>query len=296
MADSLENLRQRMDGADDLQTVVRTMKALAAANIGQYERAVQALNGYYQTVELGLRACLRQAPPLAPNTAVTHPAVGLVVFGSDQGLIGQFNDQLAEWLQQQLPNLLPEATHPSVWVVGERLHDRLQAQALPIQHCFNVPNTVKAITRLVGELVSALETWREQHALQTVYLLHQQPQSTTGQYQPCLQRLLPLDHTWQQQLLQTPWPTPQLPQTLGLAPETFAALIREYLFVSLFRACAESQASENASRLMAMQRAEKNISEMLETLKQQYHQLRQESIDAELFDVIASLGIAPTHY
>jgi F-type H+-transporting ATPase subunit gamma len=65
------------------------------------------------------------------------------------------------------------------------------------------------------------------------------------------------------------------------------ALIREYVFVSLFRACAESLASENASRLAAMQRADKNIEDLLETLNGTFHRLRQRGIDEELFDVIA---------
>jgi F-type H+-transporting ATPase subunit gamma len=68
---------------------------------------------------------------------------------------------------------------------------------------------------------------------------------------------------------------------------TLRTLIREYLFVSLFRACAESLASENASRLSAMQRAEKNIDELLESLNRKFHQLRQSSIDEELFDVVS---------
>jgi len=59
------------------------------------------------------------------------------------------------------------------------------------------------------------------------------------------------------------------------------------LFVSLYQSAAESLASENASRLISMQRAEKNIEEMLANLQRSYHQLRQESIDAELFDVVA---------
>jgi F-type H+-transporting ATPase subunit gamma len=63
------------------------------------------------------------------------------------------------------------------------------------------------------------------------------------------------------------------------------ALIREYLFISLFRVCAEPLASENASRLAAMQRAERNIDELLETLHGAFHRLRQNSIDEELFDV-----------
>jgi F-type H+-transporting ATPase subunit gamma len=66
-----------------------------------------------------------------------------------------------------------------------------------------------------------------------------------------------------------------------------AWLIREYLFVSLFRACAESLASENASRLAAMQRADKNIDELLEDLNGTFHRLRQSGIDEELFDVVS---------
>ncbi len=69
--------------------------------------------------------------------------------------------------------------------------------------------------------------------------------------------------------------------------QTLRALIREYLFVTLFRACAESLASENASRLVAMQRADKNIQELQEDLKRTFHRLRQSDIDEELFDVIS---------
>ena len=68
---------------------------------------------------------------------------------------------------------------------------------------------------------------------------------------------------------------------------TLRALIREYLFISLFRACAESLASENASRLAAMQRADKNIDELLEDLNRNFHRLRQSGIDEELFDIIS---------
>lgn len=73
-----------------------------------------------------------------------------------------------------------------------------------------------------------------------------------------------------------------MPQILGYRTTTLRALIREYLFVSIFRACAESLVSENASRLVSMQRADKNIDELLE-LNQTVHRLRQDRIDEELF-------------
>jgi ATP synthase len=72
---------------------------------------------------------------------------------------------------------------------------------------------------------------------------------------------------------------------MGFGTATLRALIREYLFISLFRACAESLASENASRLAAMERADRNIDELLAKLRNTTRRLRQSSIDEELFDV-----------
>jgi len=71
--------------------------------------------------------------------------------------------------------------------------------------------------------------------------------------------------------------------------------VGEYLFVSLFRACAESLASENASRLEAMQRADKNISDLLDELNATYHRLRQSGIDEELFDVVSGFEALSRH-
>jgi F-type H+-transporting ATPase subunit gamma len=81
------------------------------------------------------------------------------------------------------------------------------------------------------------------------------------------------------------WPTGNLPEVIGSGTTTLGALVREYLFISLFRACAESLASENASRLAAMERADRNIDELLETLHGTFHRLRQRAVDDELFDV-----------
>ena len=74
---------------------------------------------------------------------------------------------------------------------------------------------------------------------------------------------------------------------VGDRERTLRALVREYLFVSLYKASAESLAAENASRLAAMQRAEKNIDDLVGDLNQTFRRLRQTSIDEELFDVIS---------
>ena len=151
---------------------------------------------------------------------------------------------------------------------------------------YTVPNSVKAITPLVGQILMESETRRSRGEVAELHLFYNRPTSGAV-YMPVSQRLLPLDEHWRRKLAERPWPTGNLPEVMGGGTATLRALIREYVFVSLFRACAESLASENASRLAAMQRADKNIDELLAELNGTFHRLRQSRIDEELFDVIA---------
>jgi F-type H+-transporting ATPase subunit gamma len=298
MSDTTASLTRKISSAGDLQSVVRTMKALAASSIGQYDKSVRALGDYYRTVELGLSACFRESTLAAPMTKqkeqIGADAIGAVVFGSDQGLVGQFNDVVADYAIKTLAALPGK---PEVWAVGERVHARLADGGLPLVGLFAVPNSVKAITPLVGRIQVESEAHRAKGEYARVYVFHNRPKSG-ALYEPVSQRLLPLDAQWLQGLAQVRWPTGNLPEVMRGGTATLRALIREYLFISLFRACAESLASENASRLAAMQRADKNIDELLEQLKGTFHRLRQEGIDEELFDVIAgfeALSKGETH-
>src|SRR5664280_795888 len=287
MSNTTASMRRKIGGAGDLQSVVRTMKAVAASSIGQYEKSVSALADYYRTVELGLGACFREngpAPLIAERKGRTGTgAIGAVVFGSDQGLVGQFNDVVADFAVKTLAALPAKA---DVWAVGERVHARLADAGLPLMGLFAVPNSVKAIIPLVGQILVESETRQTLGEVTELHLFYNRP--TSGPvYVPVSQRLLPLDENWRRKLAKLPWPTGSLPEVIGGATATLRALIREYLFISLFRACAESPSSENASRLAAMQRADKNIDELLEDLNGTFHRLRQSGIDEELFDVIS---------
>jgi F-type H+-transporting ATPase subunit gamma len=286
MSDSIASLGRQIGNAGDLQSVVRTMKALAASSIGQYERSVSALADYYQAVELGLGACIResgQATTAEHKVPAEAKAIGAVVFGSDQGLVGQFNEVVADYA---IKTLATRPGKPQIWAVGERVHARLTDAGLPPVGLFAVPNSVQAITPLVGRIQIESEAQRAKGGYDEVYVFHNRKQAG-ALYAPVSQRMLPLDVKWQQGLAKVGWPTGNLPEIMGDDITTLRALIREYLFISLFRACAESLASENASRLAAMERADKNITDLLEHLHGTFHRLRQSGIDEELFDVVA---------
>ena len=287
MSNTIASLRRKIDSAADLQSVVRTMKALAASSISQYEQSVHALGDYYRIVELGLGVCFRGIGAAALMTAETGGtdagAIGAVVFGFDQGLVGEFNEVVADHAVTTLGTLTDK---PQLWAVGERVCACLKDAGLPLVGIFTVPNSIKAITPLVGQILVESEAYRSQGEVTELHLFYNRSASGAV-YAPVSQRLLPLDENWRRKLAELPWPSGNLPEVMGGGSTTLRTLIREYLFVSLFRACAESLASENASRLAAMQRAEKNIDELVEDLNRTFHRLRQSGIDEELFDVIS---------
>jgi F-type H+-transporting ATPase subunit gamma len=290
VTDTVASLRQKIAGACDLQSVVRTMKAVAASSIGQYERSAQALTEYARTVELGLSVCFRatQAADLASPDMTAAPqsppaSVGVVVFGSDQGLVGQFNERVVAHACAAMAEL---PGTPLVWAVGERVYARLADAGVPLLGLYAVPTSVKAIAPLIGRILIDCDARQGADSGAALHLFYNRPESRTD-YTPVNQKLLPMDAAWRRGLIASPWPTRPLPQILGDTSGTLRALIREYLFVSLFRACAESLASENTSRLAAMQRADKNIDETLSDMNAKFRQVRQSGIDEELFDVVS---------
>ena len=287
MSGSTEQLSRKIGTAKELGGVVRSMKALAASSIGQYERAVQALDDYLRTVELGIIACLHEAGPSpfgGEKQSRQIKKVGAVVFGSDQGLVGSFNEVIVDFSVRALRASPGKVAR--IWAVGERAHTLLEDAALGPVKELNVPGSLDAITPLVGQILLEIESAREKGDVWEVQVFHNHPKRSSA-YEPVGRQLLPLDKAWQDKLQASPWPTKTLPQVIEGVPSALAAFLRGYLFVLLFQACAESLASENASRLASMQRAEKNIDGMLDDLNRKFHRLRQEAIDEELFDVIA---------
>lgn len=287
-----ESLRRKLSGAEDLKSVVRTMKAVAASNIGQYETAVSSLGNYYRTVSLGIIAYLRQEK----NNSIidkkdpkgnNEKLICSIVFGSDQGLVGQFNDSITDFVSQSLHDL---TGRKEIWAVGERVQLLLSDIGYNTSKLFTVPSSVNAITPLVQQILAQSEEVFNKDKTNEIYIFHNQPKSAAN-YIPTVQRLLPLDEKWRKSFTAHKWPTKLLPELIGGIKPTFLALIHAYLFTSLFKACAESLASENASRLAAMQRAEKNIDELLDELSHKFHSLRQSSIDEELFDVVSGFEV-----
>ncbi|MFZ1640100.1 MAG: F0F1 ATP synthase subunit gamma [Candidatus Contendobacter sp.] len=282
---TLDSLRHTVATVENLQGIVGTMKTLAAVSIHQYEQAVAAVADYERAVRLGLAAILGEATPLRPqpnpaSSSQRELIVGVVAFGSDHGLCGRFNEDLAGHIRATLAEF-PRHRH-RIMVVGVRLAAVLESMGLVPEQTFYTPAAATGIVQTLRQLLPALEQWRSA-GVERLLLCQQHPQA--GMHPtPRMLVLLPLDPATLQS--PGPWPGRSLPGHYGNRETLLTTLLSEWLFIAFFRACAESLASEHASRLLAMQNAERNIEDKLTTLHTLYHQQRQEAITTELLDVI----------
>jgi F-type H+-transporting ATPase subunit gamma len=283
--ETIDLLRQRLTVTQELLEVVKIMKTLAAVNIRQYLRAVESLASYHRTVEMGLQIFLRHqdAWPLAAPAG--SRLLGVVVFGSEMGLCGQFNEQLVTFAQTKLHDLAPQLEDRLYLAVGHRGLTRLEEEGVEVREFIPLPGTVAGIAAQVRGIVLKLVDW-QQLGVERIVLFHQRLISK-AQFQPHLVKLLPLDQDWLTELARRPWPNKVLPTYLMPVGPLFAGLLHQFFFVLLYQAFAESLASENASRLAAMQLAEENISNRLADLRLNFNQMRQTAITEELLDIVA---------
>jgi F-type H+-transporting ATPase subunit gamma len=288
---TIESLKAKIGSVEDLQSVVKTMKALAAVSIRQYEKAVESLTEYNHAIKMGLQIVLREryfaeksiVPLESQSQSVGH--VGVIIFGSDQGLCGQFNEQIAAYGIEELDRLKVSLDNRIIAAVGARVIYPLEVQGQSIAAQFSLPSSVSGITSIVQKILLTIEQWRSQQQIEQIVLFYNKSVSS-AYHRPKTLHLLPVNRDWLYRLEQQTWASQVLPTFTMDWHELFSALIRQYLFISLYRACAESLASENSSRLVSMQVAEKNIEERLSELNAEYRHERQSAITAELLDIV----------
>ena len=291
---TMEDLRRRIENVRDVQSTVATMKSLAAAQVRQYESAANATTEYLRTVEMGFHVLQRDQPiqALATQRAVSGIAkheCAAVVFGSDQGLCGKFNEDIVDYAVSEMSTVSKDW---KLVVVGKRAASLLASVAesrdsMTLERVLAVPVNVQEIARVMQRLMPVVSQCQQQGAeFIDVYFNIRQP---ANRYAPQTFRLFPISQSFLQRCRNLEWDSKRLPIFKMKRASLITAIVRQYLFVGLYRACAESRASENTSRIVAMQTASSNIERRLQELTTEFHQSRQAAITEEILDIVAGV-------
>jgi len=287
---TLEVLTRRDETLTSIRGIVHTMKTISAINAVPYERAARSVEAYHRTVRSGLRAFIARTGPIALPQAVAADSI-VVVFGSDHGLCGNYNEVLAEKVlaervQAETAPVTAATSGIRVLCVGAQMNDALAGQGLSPESVFLPPASADGIGRLAGSIVTWLDdiAGGEPHSRKVTLAFTRR--AGRGQHEQVLMPLLPLGQAFLAGLADRPWKSRSLPDYSMPTPELFAALLRSHIFASVFRASAEAMVTENAARLALMQQAERSVDDRLDEVKGQLRSVRQDDITTELLDVI----------
>jgi F-type H+-transporting ATPase subunit gamma len=283
---SIETLKRTIAVTNELHSLVKTMKALAGVNLRQYERAAQAITEYDRTIEAGLQVALQYVPePVPPKRGGRR--LGALVFGSDQGMCGPLNDRIVAHAYRALGKLSKHRDEQSLVAVGFRAADQLRMLGYNIEQVFEVPSSMSAVGQVVQDVLVKIQEWHLQRGIEVIVLFYCEALAVP-MFRPRGMRLLPVDLEWVRRLKARRWPSKVIPTFTMEKTQLFEALIREYLFASLSRAMAQSLASENASRLAAMEVAERNIGERMNNLTAEFRHCREDAMTSELLDIVTA--------
>jgi len=290
---TLEGIHRKIENAEKLLATVKTMKTLAAANVKQYEKAVEALEHFNRTVEMGLEAVLKDIgfPDQAAAQVVAGqifgggPSVLAVVFGSDHGFVGRFNDEITSFASKVLREAGQDARHCHVISVGEQAASRLAFNDWFVKKRFSVPNSIAGIDQLIREILYEIEALRTEKELGQAWLFYNKTVLGARMFQE-MEMIIPIDLTKYRDR-RSVWPNRRIPVYTIDKGHLLSALIQQEIYISLYRGVAFSLAAENSARLATMQAASRNIEELLDESWAEYRQQRQGMITNEILDIAA---------
>jgi len=263
----LARLEARLARLRELREVIRAMRGLASSRLREARAAQSGVQQFADTIARAFADVAIAADAKESFSAGGSTAPVLLVLTAEHGFVGGFAGELARQMAQRR---LPEER---VAVVGQKGATRI-AELQPdllwrmpaASHTSGVVTVARRIVARLGE-ISRLR------------LLYTKP--VRGGWRPVCRTVLP----------------PRLPRdavgrraTMPLChlppPLLVRALVPELLFAEIVLALIATFASENAARLRAMERAERNIGERVQRLRQDCNRMRQEAITTELLDIV----------
>ncbi|GGE65009.1 ATP synthase subunit gamma [Streptosporangium jomthongense] len=282
MAQTLETLTRHSATLTSIRGIVHTMKTLSAINAAPYEHAARSIEAYHQTILQGFAAFAFRTGGirLRQDDALEHL---VIVFGSDHGLCGNYNEVLAEVVQQHCGS--QTFSKQRLLCIGAQMNDALDDQGLAPEVVLLPPASAEGIGRLAGDIVTRIDRFsRGQPLHHLAVTLAFTQRGEHGMREPTIQSLLPLSPSLLQPEKQ--WNSRSLPDYTMEADALLSSLIRSHIFASVFRASAEAMVTENSARLALMQQAEQSVDERIEAVEGELRSVRQTEITNELMDVI----------
>lgn len=280
---TLKDILNKIGAVKKTQQITRAMNMVAAAKLRSTQGKVEAFDPYAaKFAEVLENLASRIEPDIHPLLVQKENVsrVELLHFSADRGLCGSFNAQLINRGEKWIAEQQGQGREPSMTLVGRKGRDYFKRRNVGITDS-HIQVYGKIDMAFVNQITRQLIDRFVNHEVDEVYMLYTRFVSMARQ-EVTLVKLLPVEYEQNEE------------QDISAAEylcepgaeELMIELLPKYISVQVYNAFLQSEVSEHAARMAAMDNATKNCKEMIQDLTLVYNKARQAAITAELMDIV----------
>lgn len=282
---NLREVRDRIASVKSTQKITAAMKLVSAAKLRRAQAAIEGMSHYSDKLAGLLASLLSSFTGFTTELAAKRDCKKTVVIAvaSDTGLCGTFNSNVINRMRAVLDGYRASNTEVEIYTVGKKMHDAVKKlgytsrEELMPQSAAPQYNDIAIVAR------DLMERFRS-GTIDRVEVVHSHFKSAAKQ-EPVNELLLPVELKMAEDAAAAVdyIVEPGRKELLG-------ALVPKVVEVQLFTALLDAVAAEHAARVLAMQVATDNATDLISELTLEYNKGRQQAITNELLDIMSGAG------
>jgi F-type H+-transporting ATPase subunit gamma len=280
-------MRRRIKSVKNTQQITKAMKMVAAAKLKRAQDRVTAARPYANKMSavlggLSSKVADEFAHPLLTPRGDEKYLIVLVT--ADKGLAGAFNANVIKATQAFIRE--NESRSVEMVPVGRKGRDFFKRRSIAFQaEYIGLTGTGSVHYTDAAEIAeNVIKTFTEDETIDKVFLVYTEFKTVLSQ-KPVIEQLLPIPSIKQEETeegaVEAEYIYEQPPA------EIFGKLLPKQVVTQVYRAMLESVASEQGSRMTAMDSASKNAGELIDSLTLNMNRIRQAAITKEIIEVVS---------
>jgi F-type H+-transporting ATPase subunit gamma len=282
---TLRDIKRRIRAVNNTRQITKAMKMVAAAKLRRAQARMIELRPYANKMNAVLRNLAKGAESeMHPLLAVRpRKTIEVLVITSDRGLCGAFNSNIQKAMTRHVAELQKEGFQVLLSTIGKKSVDYLRRRNVPLKRSW--AGISGRVTYLNAQEVAhgIIEDYTNE-VMDEVVIVYNEFKTVISQ-KVTMMKLLPLVSQETEGSVEPATDFIYEPSQ----EEIYNVLLPKNVEIQIYRALLESQASEEAARMTAMENATKNANEMIDKLTLQYNKARQASITKELMDIVGGV-------
>lgn len=282
---TLRDIKRRIKAVQSTSKITKAMKMVSAAKFRKAQQRMLEMRPYADRMNSILSSLSAGASAEVHPLLEVRPRknVEILVITSDRGLCGAFNSNIIKAASKTASEFKEQGLEVSISSVGRKARDYYKRWNIPVRKFWTGISGKISYSNAQDIAADIIDTYTSE-ASDEIILIYNEFKSVVAQ-KIVVARLLPLAPIEHQE--------ESLPVFNFLyepsRQEIFSRLLPKNVEIQIFRALIESQASEEAARMSAMENATKAANDMISTLTLQFNKARQASITKELMDIVGGV-------